>query len=454
MKTQGISLVTSNVSDKAAVRPNKTNDQAFDQFMTDRVSKAGPSQQKSQQKSSTEGPETQKDTEMAEHSLPLKKETSVTDKGPDTPDKIPQIQAEAMPEETEDPADMVQQMAVMFQEVFSISMEFLQDYMRQNHMTLRETLACVGSSSLPENLQQLVMNMHGITDKAAFLTNDTLVQELNVLNQRFTQIIAEMLQVSEEDLSGVDPMLLNSLAEKLENAWQMALESDTAEPGTEQMTEFRPEETGQGFEVIVEEPESGRSGAQTGDFMNRRDAEPVANNDGIMNANLFTERLAEAFETSAGEEAVSARETMTHIVDQVVNQVKIRVLPETTNMEIMLHPESLGRVNIQVSATAGIAKATLFVENLMAKEALESQLVTLKQTFEEQGLKVDAVEVTVSEFGLNQENRQAQQEQKNGTRGRKFRNDAELEDSIQEGAGSEDVKAARRNVNSVIDYTA
>ncbi|MFR1255038.1 MAG: hypothetical protein ACLSCU_02140 [Eubacterium sp.] len=42
----------------------------------------------------------------------------------------------------------------------------------------------------------------------------------------------------------------------------------------------------------------------------------------------------------------------------------------------------------------------------MAKQALESQMLTLKQNFQEQGLKVDAVEVTVSNFNLESEGQQ------------------------------------------------
>ncbi len=154
------------------------------------------------------------------------------------------------------------------------------------------------------------------------------------------------------------------------------------------------------------------------------------------------------------EDKPSAGQLMTRIVEQVVEQVKIRVMPETTSMELMLHPESLGRVNIQVSAAAGVAKATLIVENLMAKEALESQLMTLKETFAEQGLKVEAVEVTVSEFGLNQENHQAQQEQQNGAKRRRFRSGDSMDDGVSEGTETDSTAAERRDINSVVDYTA
>lgn len=81
-------------------------------------------------------------------------------------------------------------------------------------------------------------------------------------------------------------------------------------------------------------------------------------------------------------------------------------------------------------------------------------MITLKETFEEQGLKVDAVEVTVSEFGLDHQERQDQQDQKNGAKRRRFRLDAGAEDSTAEGTDVQMVQAERRDVNSVVDYTA
>ena len=102
----------------------------------------------------------------------------------------------------------------------------------------------------------------------------------------------------------------------------------------------------------------------------------------------------------------------------------------------------------------GITTATLFVENEMAKQALESQMLTLKQNFQEQGLKVDAVEVTVSNFNLESEGQQmaenGQSEQRqSGGRSRTGKGETqapaeEMQESPRE----------RRDINSTVDYTA
>ena len=111
--------------------------------------------------------------------------------------------------------------------------------------------------------------------------------------------------------------------------------------------------------------------------------------------NAFVERLSQSFEEVAQEEVIAPREMMSNIVDQVVNHIRIRVLPQTTSMELQLNPESLGRVNLNVTSNNGLATATLTVQNEVAKEALESQLTVLRENLESHGLKVDSVEVNV-----------------------------------------------------------
>ncbi len=450
MTTQGISLVTSKASEKMTVRNARKSDSTFDSLMTDRASKADVSQQRDSK------PDKALDSESAEkpdQALPLKKESPAAAKHSDTQDSGMQTDGkQQLTEETADPEVIAYQMIGMLREVLGLDMVTLQDIMKQSGMSLGEVLASFQGDGMKELLQNLVMEVHGITDKAAFLTNDQLVQELSALNERFAGILSEALQIPEEELAKADPSALTSLAEQLDDMVQSGTQT---EQDAGQMADMVTDHPKQGFEVIVENAQNGRSDAQTETSAGRQEAEPALQNEGNASAaNLFTEQLAEAFETSAGERTPSAGSLMTHIVDQVVNQVKIRMMPETTSMELMLHPESLGRVSLQVTAAGGATKAMLIVENQMAKEALESQMITLKETFEEQGLKVDAVEVTVSEFGLDHQERQDQQDQKNGAKRRRFRLDAGAEDSTAEGTDVQMVQAERRDVNSVVDYTA
>lgn len=97
----------------------------------------------------------------------------------------------------------------------------------------------------------------------------------------------------------------------------------------------------------------------------------------------------------------SSAQDANEIISQVTQQIKVNISPETTSMEMQLHPASLGTVNMQISSVNGTVTAHLTVQNEAVKAALESQLITLTQTFEEQGQKVEAVEVSVANYDLN-----------------------------------------------------
>lgn len=89
------------------------------------------------------------------------------------------------------------------------------------------------------------------------------------------------------------------------------------------------------------------------------------------------------------------------IVSQVTESIRVNISPDTTSMEMQLHPASLGTVNMQVTSAGGTVTAHITVQSEAVKAALESQLMTLQQTFEEQGQKVEAVEVSVASYDLN-----------------------------------------------------
>lgn len=469
MQTQGISLVTSKLSGQKVSKSTKANDATFDGFMANRAAKVNQGVQKNADKAMDS-------FDRKANAVSLKKGSAAGAKNAGTQDgKMPQAARQMGQEEIAevDPTVVVSRVMVLLQEIFGMAAEDIQDILDQAGVTLDGMMGLSWEEgAAKELLQGLVMDVHGITDKAAFLTNDTLVQELSTLDEQMTQILADTLGVAADELPEVDPEILASLAGRLETVSKAMGAGDGTPAVTEEAARAADNAaqasdmaegslaSEQGIPVIVEDMTGDSEGeGQTAAFAGERldnKASDVHNTDHATAANLFAERLAEAFEASGSEETAPQGTSMTEIVDQIVNQVKIRVMPETTSMEIALHPEHLGRVNLQVSATGSAVTATLAVETEAARKAIESQLITLKETFEEQGLKVDAVEVTVSDFGLHQEQRQAQQDQKNGARHRRFREDVQ-DDGEQDGSvetGTQTAPLARRDANSMVDYTA
>ncbi len=113
------------------------------------------------------------------------------------------------------------------------------------------------------------------------------------------------------------------------------------------------------------------------------------------------------------------------IVNQVTDYIKVNISPETTSMELQLHPASLGAIHMHIASENGVVTAQLLVQNESVKAALESQLMQLQETFEQQGTKVEAVEVAVAGYDLDRgpfqdrDDRQDRQNADSNSRGRR-----------------------------------
>lgn len=129
------------------------------------------------------------------------------------------------------------------------------------------------------------------------------------------------------------------------------------------------------------------------------------------------------------------------IVKQIQNQIKVTANMDTTKLEFQLNPEHLGKLTIQIASKEGTVTAQIAAQNLAVKEVIESQIVQLRENMNNQGLKVDAVEVTVEshefERNLDEGNSSANQEQltqqeKNSRRQLNYNDLTTLEDLTEE----------------------
>lgn len=125
------------------------------------------------------------------------------------------------------------------------------------------------------------------------------------------------------------------------------------------------------------------------------------------------------------------------IVRQIIDEIKVNMSRETTSLELQLNPEHLGKVQISVSTRNGIMQAQIVTENEAARHAVEASMATLRETLDNQGLKVEAVEVMVAtyEFFGNGKEQQGSPKGQNADRAGKTISDSfsdeELEDDEQ-----------------------
>lgn len=101
------------------------------------------------------------------------------------------------------------------------------------------------------------------------------------------------------------------------------------------------------------------------------------------------------------------------LIDQIAKNVRVTISAAETSMEMQLNPENLGKIYLNVSEREGVIRAQITAQNTAVKEALELQIVELRQSLSQQGVKVDAIEVTVGthEFEQNLEENARGEEQ-------------------------------------------
>lgn len=481
MQTQSISsLVQTGFGAGAASKSAKANSAGFDSFMSSHAQSAG------QNKAAEAVPATSKKPSESDYvkltDQPVKASELSKGSGNDTVSRQPVSEQPAALDGDNGGAvveeirtdEFEEKMVAVLSQFFSMSEQEILDILEQGGIDAAMLLFQIqpdNSVSLINQgaLSQLIMDVHGIEDKSVFLTSDLLNRELTQLTDLVKELGAELFETMPEDLSKVEQSLLQSFAEYLaagegKGAGENIRQSQ-AMPVQEQAVSVADTEADApsviveayvDFEQTTTQSEAGQTGqGETQMDFSAQESAPQTDSkeNDVAASGLFAEKISEAWKPD--NEAVSSPEgVMRQIVEQIVRQVKIRVLPETTRMELQLNPASLGRVSLQVSHSGGVSTAVMAVENQIAKEALESQMITLKQSFEEQGLKVSSVEVTVSEFGLDQGQENTGERQNESAGKRNFREDAgkeAMEESFENLAQTEE---SRRDSNSVVDYTA
>lgn len=301
---------------------------------------------------------------------------------------------------------------------------------------------------VPQNISNLIAMVNNI-EPAAMLTDAELTAQLaNILNSisELVSLFAENNQISEQDVEAVLEEFLNSAADKnsLDDIQTATIITDS-ETGKEikitvengRTEDVRTEFTGRPENVSVQEmaDDNAQNDAKAGDSETGSD---TSQNFAGNLLNNLAESISGTIEEGSDFSQVY-QVNSTDVINQMIDSIKLNATADTTQMEIQLTPENLGKINLTVAAKDGVITASIITANETVKAIVESQLVQLKETMNNQGLKVEDVEVTVANqaFDQNAENSGGDNGAQSRNTHRRFRsveeisrNDTEPEDSI------------------------
>lgn len=337
----------------------------------------------------------------------------------------------------------------------------------------------------PSNLSQLVLTLSGETDPSSLLTNEALFQDLQSLQQmagELTQELQQILSLTPEELTGA----MADVQEWMQNAGNVPADGTVGEEPVDGNTDGEEKEQRINVDIRVNGQEVSLETDGNGNVtrtvqMTKADSEDSGNTtkqeegrqnsegkdtgaDALSNNAMFNNPLQNRVavnETSFTQSTTAYTSNTQEIMDQILSNIKIRITPNVDSLEMQLHPQSLGTVHVQLTNHAGEITAMFHVQNEAVKTAVETQMLQLKEALNDQGVKVEAIEVSVDTRGFEsslwqgQENagQEAYEQQRRTPR---RINLASLDASFEEEATEEEVLAAKMmeaNGNTV-DFTA
>ncbi len=288
--------------------------------------------------------------------------------------------------------------------ILDMTDEELERYLAENGM-------CVMDLLLQNNLADFVADVAADGDSLKLITDSNLSETFSELGDELKKLVATAAQdmdISVEELNkyiqSTDFTDVSNEEPVDEVVGTIDKTADTAD--TDELLSRRqnnPELDKDNNGSAVEEPELGLE-----DKITVAPGEDDASQSGTFQKS--DESLSGQFLNTLIENvdnAVQAKEDFKgysvnseNIVRQLVDAIKVNVNSSFSEMELQLQPENLGKLNLVIASRGGIITAQFMAENDVVKSAIENQIVMLKDNFEQQGLKVEAVEVMVQTHGF------------------------------------------------------
>lgn len=281
------------------------------------------------------------------------------------------------------------------------------------------------------NINELVTELMGkddimelLTDTDMSYTVKNLIGEINELKNQFMDSFNQNPETVQSLLNEMDVQDLNHLQnDELETTLPLEMEpaqsdgenlddleiSDMKSDNQNQVTNESEGEQNVLNEGIQESAEqSGNSDANQNDVMNGKNQnlkddtqtdKDVAKHGTTMVSDVF-DNIRTIVTEALPEDTTES--TTNRIVSQIIDDIRLNARPDMTSLEMQLEPENLGTVTISVMAKAGHITAEIAAQNELAKEAIESQLNILKENLNQQGVKVEAIEVTIASHSFEE----------------------------------------------------
>lgn len=340
----------------------------------------------------------------------------------------------------------------------------VKDYLQQElGLTSEELTSLMDELGMSEEdllssvkLSELLVAAAGGEDMASLITNEDLYQQL--LDAR-SFLEGTMNNVSEEsDLSE------DELSQILRSLKELGQSIETVEEPVETIeianNVVKSSETVTNVDNTNVKAQTITIDTSKEDTSSHRDMNQSGNESAMNQAQTtFTQNLTleQAQRLAETENSSFSLYDSEDIMNQITEYLEVNVKADTTELMLQLNPESLGTLQIYISAKEGIMTAQIAAQNEAVKSIIEGQLIQLQNNFEQQNIKVEAIEVSVqtNAFNENLDNSERDNAQENEKKNQTRKLNLNLLDAGEEMTEVEQILASMMAANgNSIDFTA
>lgn len=313
-------------------------------------------------------------------------------------------------EDQDENAEIASQVTSMVNAIQDVVMQLLNLTQEEFNQLMNNQGMTTSDLLIPQNITKLILANSGSEDITAMLTNENLADTMKQMLQQVDQIKAEAaLPFTDEQLKEILQQLNSQVTGNNDDQSKLVANSVLEDGQSLNLGQFDDasgtDQNNMVKDITVEITKLSDTNESNGSSQKetRQNSNDTAMADSYQ---VFMENLVKSSQNvQTDSNFMNSKVTdLKNIANQIIDRIKITVKPEQTSMELQLNPEHLGKVNLTVQSKNGLLTAQFVVQNEVSKEAIESQLNILKDTLNEQGIKVEAIEVTVAGYNFEQKN--------------------------------------------------
>lgn len=267
-----------------------------------------------------------------------------------------------------------------------------------------------GLNLTPEEMQQLSQQLSElqqsmtVEEGAQQPQSETVSVSTEVQPETEVQdnvVLTEAKETEVQSTSKAEETIVSDTAKQAEETETEEADAQTLVKQTEDVTE---EQSGE----ATKQDTSNQQKADSSEVTGKTQTEPKSNSQEQISFQTTTQTINNGQTVEVVQTVTQTQVDVESILRQISQMTRISVTQAQSSIEMQLNPENLGKVYLQVISKEGAITAQIAAQNEAVKEVLESQIAVLKENMNQQGMKVEAIEVTIAshEFERNLEQNQ------------------------------------------------